>query len=136
MTAHIGEFTHRVLADPLACGRWLRVCRVEARRGIPPRSMVVSRAAVTWWSALRASIGTARGAGRFDSRVAAAFAAFAAFATSPADLDGNGVVDGGDLASLLGSWGAPATPTDLDGDGFVGGGDLAVLLGAWGGCVP
>ncbi len=57
-------------------------------------------------------------------------------AACPADLDGNGVVDGGDLASLLGSWGAPATPADLDGDGFVGGGDLAVLLGAWGGCVP
>lgn len=57
----------------------------------------------------------------------------------PADLDGDGVVGGADLALLLGAWGdcqtrggcnediAPA-PT---GDGTVDGADLAILLGSW-----
>jgi hypothetical protein len=48
------------------------------------------------------------------------------------DLDGDGVVGGGDLAVMLGAWGG-AGPADLDGDGSVGAGDLAVLLGLWNG---
>jgi len=53
------------------------------------------------------------------------------------DLDGNGMVNGADLAILLGAWGdcgdCGSCPADLDGDCVVGGADLAVLLGAWGG---
>jgi hypothetical protein len=49
-----------------------------------------------------------------------------------ADVDGNGTVDGGDLAAVLAGWGS-ASP-DLDGDGVVGGSDLAVVLAAWGTC--
>ncbi len=49
------------------------------------------------------------------------------------DLNGDGVVDGADLAPLLGAWGGRGA-ADLDGDGVVGSGDLAVLLGAWGEC--
>jgi hypothetical protein len=49
------------------------------------------------------------------------------------DLDGNGGVDGADLAILLGSWGkCGGCPADLNGDGVVDGADLAILLGAWG----
>jgi len=57
----------------------------------------------------------------------------------PAD----GVVDGADLAYLLGDWGNnPGSLADLVSsatfqpppDGIVDGADLAVLLGAWGGC--
>ncbi len=48
------------------------------------------------------------------------------------DLDGNGQVDGADLAVLLGGWGGPSG--DLDGSGTTDGADLAVLLGAWGPC--
>lgn len=48
----------------------------------------------------------------------------------PADLDGDAVVGGGDLAVLLAGWGGPSP--DLDGDGVVGGSDLAVLLSSWG----
>lgn len=47
----------------------------------------------------------------------------------PADLDGNGAVDGADLAILLGGWGTGSA--DLTGDGTTDGADLAVLLGAW-----
>lgn len=50
----------------------------------------------------------------------------------PADIDGNGTVDGADLASLLGGWGSSSP--DLTGDGIVDGSDLATLLGAWGAC--
>lgn len=48
------------------------------------------------------------------------------------DFSGNGVVDGTDLAFLLGSWGTPEA--DLDGDGNTGSPDLAIFLGAWGTC--
>lgn len=49
-----------------------------------------------------------------------------------ADLNGDGVVDGNDLAILLGSWGpCPGCPADFNHDGVVDGSDLAVLLGSW-----
>lgn len=54
----------------------------------------------------------------------------------PGDLDGNGRVDAGDLAIMLGAWGAcadcEACPADLDGNCAVDGSDLATLLGSWG----
>jgi subtilisin family serine protease len=54
----------------------------------------------------------------------------------PIDLTGDCVVDGADLAILLGAWGPCADPldcpADLTGDGVVDGADLALLLGAWG----
>ena len=49
---------------------------------------------------------------------------------NPADLDGDGDVDGADLAALLSQWGGPGT-ADLNGDGVVNGADLAQLLAAW-----
>ncbi|MFO0874102.1 MAG: GC-type dockerin domain-anchored protein [Phycisphaerales bacterium] len=52
----------------------------------------------------------------------------------PADLDGNGTVDGADLGMLLANWGAAASAADLNGDGAVDGADLGVLLASWGPC--
>lgn len=51
----------------------------------------------------------------------------------PGDLNGDGLVNGGDLGILLASWGrCPAPcPPDLDQDGIVGGGDLGLLLSHW-----
>ena len=53
----------------------------------------------------------------------------------PGDFDGNNVVDGADLAVILGSWG-PCTSADcvadLDDNGTVDGGDLALVLANWG----
>ncbi|MEY3021568.1 MAG: Dockerin type domain [Planctomycetota bacterium] len=54
-------------------------------------------------------------------------------ACCPADLNCDGIVDGADLAALLGGWGGSGTG-DIDGDGNVNGADLAALLGAWGAC--
>jgi len=60
--------------------------------------------------------------------------------TVPGDLDGNGVVNGADLALLLNAWGPvprdrpfdPRQPdADLDGNGEVGAPDIAMLLGSW-----
>jgi len=51
----------------------------------------------------------------------------------PADLNNDGLVNGGDLAQLLGGWGSRG-PADLDGNGTVNGADLAIVLGAWGQC--
>jgi hypothetical protein len=49
-----------------------------------------------------------------------------------ADLDGNGAVDGADLAALLGAWGTAGA--DIDGNGTSDAADLAALLGSWGPC--
>lgn len=50
----------------------------------------------------------------------------------PADLNCDGIVNGSDLAIVLGSWGPCAgCPADLDGDGIVGGTDIAIILGNW-----
>jgi len=51
----------------------------------------------------------------------------------PGDANNDGVVDGGDLAIILGNWGASQTG-DLNGDGVVDGSDLALVLGNWGLC--
>jgi hypothetical protein len=53
------------------------------------------------------------------------------------DISGNGVVDGVDLAALLGAWGTDGHgkfECDIDGDGVVAGSDLAIMLGSWGPC--
>jgi hypothetical protein len=50
---------------------------------------------------------------------------------NPADLNGDGVVNGADLGSLLSQWGQPGT-ADLNGDGVVGGADIGVMLANWG----
>jgi len=54
--------------------------------------------------------------------------------TSDINLDGS--TDAGDLAILLGGWGActGACPADLDRDGAVNAADLAMLLSGWGAC--
>lgn len=61
-----------------------------------------------------------------------------ASSSCPADQNEDGVVNGFDLAQLLGSWGPCLIPTgceaDLDDNGVVNGVDLALLLGAWGPC--
>jgi len=50
----------------------------------------------------------------------------------PADLNGDGVVDGADLGILLSNWGkCLGCPADLNGDGVVDGADLGILLSAW-----
>jgi len=51
----------------------------------------------------------------------------------PADLDGNGIVDGPDLGALLSQWGDNGS-ADLNGDGVVGAADLGAMLAAWGAC--
>lgn len=51
----------------------------------------------------------------------------------PADLTGNGVVDGSDLAIVLGSW-AGSGVGDLNDDGTINGADIAIILGSWGPC--
>ena len=55
--------------------------------------------------------------------------------TGPADVDGNGLVDVGDLLAVLGAWGTcPAQsvcPEDVDGDGNVDVTDLLAVLADW-----
>jgi hypothetical protein len=54
----------------------------------------------------------------------------------PADLNGDRLVNGADLAIVLAFWGPVGVypPADVDGDGLVAGPDLAIILGTWGLC--
>ncbi len=49
----------------------------------------------------------------------------------PADFNGDGAVNGGDLASLLGAWGSNLDLFDLDNSGLVDGADLSTFLSHW-----
>ena len=53
----------------------------------------------------------------------------------PADLNGDGLVNGADLGLVLSAWDI-GPGGDLDGDGTTGGSDLGILLSAWGTCAP
>jgi hypothetical protein len=53
-------------------------------------------------------------------------------ANCPGDANGDGSVDGSDLAIVLGAWGTAGG--DLNEDGQTDGSDLAIVLGAWGQC--
>jgi len=50
----------------------------------------------------------------------------------PADLNGSGAVEVGDIGLLLAAWGTSGA--DLTGDGTTDAGDLGMLIGAWGPC--
>jgi len=50
------------------------------------------------------------------------------------DLNGDGVVDGSDLATLLTNWNGSGA-ADLNNDGTVNGSDLAAMLINWGNCI-
>ena len=52
-----------------------------------------------------------------------------------ADGNGDGSVDGVDLASMLGAWGQPSA-YDINHDGITDASDLAIVLDAWGLCAP
>ena len=52
-------------------------------------------------------------------------------ACAPSDFNGDGVVNGADLAAMLANWGMPGA-TDLDDSGDTNGADLASLLAMWG----
>ena len=51
----------------------------------------------------------------------------------PADINGDGQVNGADLGLLIGNWGGSGTG-DLNNDGLVNGADLGILIGNWGPC--
>ena len=54
----------------------------------------------------------------------------------PADVNGDGRVDGADLAQILAQFGSKGSdlPADITGDGRVDGADLAQILVGWGLC--
>jgi hypothetical protein len=51
--------------------------------------------------------------------------------SEPADIDGDGVVNGADLGLMIAEWGTTKSFADLNGDGIVDGGDLGILLASW-----
>ncbi len=61
--------------------------------------------------------------------------------TCSADVFADSVINGPDIASVLGAWGSTVAEryksptTDANGDGFVDGMDLTIVLHGWGACV-
>lgn len=52
------------------------------------------------------------------------------------DLNGDGVVDGADLAVMFANFGQSGGSADVNGDGKVDGQDLGKILSNWGACAP
>ena len=55
----------------------------------------------------------------------------------PADITGNGLVNGADLGLMLAAWGSDGSEqpgADINADGIVNGADLATVIGAFGPC--
>ena len=51
----------------------------------------------------------------------------------PADLNGDGAVDGADMGLLIAAWGTGGSG-DINSDGVVDGADMGLLIAAWGSC--
>ena len=51
---------------------------------------------------------------------------------NPADVNGDGQVNGSDLATVLGAWGTGNVVADINDDGTVNAADLSAVLAAWG----
>ena len=69
--------------------------------------------------------------GAQSSTIALTLRATVNASANPADLNGDGEVNGADLAILLNAWGTTG-PGDIDQSGIVDAADIALLLGAWG----
>ena len=52
----------------------------------------------------------------------------------PADINGDAVVDVGDLLEVVGTWGESDVPSDVNEDGVVNVSDLLAVVDAWGPC--
>lgn len=50
------------------------------------------------------------------------------------DINCDGLINGSDLATLLGAWNTADPVADANGDGVVNGTDLSLVLGYWGSC--
>ena len=70
--------------------------------------------------------------------ISVGYLSIGASAQCPADLITDGIVDGIDLAAILGAWGTSGGihGGDIDFDGIVSGSDLAFVLSGWGPCPP
>lgn len=87
---------------------------------------------------LRGDESALKTAKRFDSRQSAnpatkpeLIVTFTPPASNPADINGDGAVNGLDLTALLGAWGTGTASADIDASGTVDGLDLTQLLAAW-----
>lgn len=72
------------------------------------------------------------GAVAFDTSLDLGLNAVEVVVVDPADLNGDGRVDAGDIGLLIAAWG-PCTdcPADLDGNGLVDAGDLGLMIAVW-----
>ena len=54
-------------------------------------------------------------------------------ASCPADLNGDGTVDGADIGLMLAAWNGSGK-ADINSDGIVNGADMGLLLATWSDC--
>ena len=117
MDTKMAVFSDCDLTTVLACNDDATGCGLQSRVTFTPIC------GTTYYISIGAYGSTTTGAGTFTIQQNGACG-------NPADLNGDGVVNAADLATLLGAWGTSG-PGDLNGDGIVGSADLTALLAAW-----
>lgn len=131
--ARFAEYRGRILYQPNETVETLFVLDSEFGTATPfeqvfagepaPRLPELAKVGPTWFFAAD------------DGEVGEELWAFIEEGGCPADIVGDDdVVNGADLAALLGRWGEGGGDGDLNRDGIVDSGDLAALLGSWGAC--
>jgi len=112
--------------EPAGSGMWTVVEDIQASDGQAGTSFGDS-VAISNGTAI---VGAPLAQNNSAVQTGAAYLFDAPVATNPADLNGDGVVNGADLAILLTQWGTNG-PADINNDGVVNGADLAILLTNW-----
>ncbi len=117
-------YSQRVSADGVA--QWALAARVD---GASDKGMMVNmrqaNASVFAWPT------GATGATDIAAQRVGDDASVGGNPSSPGDANGDGIVNGADLAAVLAGWGTNNPAADVNDDGIVDGVDLAVVLADW-----
>jgi hypothetical protein len=130
---HVGGiFSIAEGASANAIARWSGSAWEPLGSGLPPEPRALESVDLVGFGGPSLLAGGSFGASEAGDSYLARWIGCSRSSPCPSDFDGNGTVDGADLATMLGAWGGPGA--DLDGSGATDGADLAILLGAWGLC--
>ncbi|MFO0872412.1 MAG: GC-type dockerin domain-anchored protein [Phycisphaerales bacterium] len=118
-------------------GQWLAGTAYDFELALSPGHIVVTRNGSPLFDVLDAGFAGATGGIGFygfsqDNIILSNVCVMPAPGGCPADINGDGTVDGGDLGLLLAAFGGGSVAADVNQDGTVDGSDLGIVLAAWG----
>lgn len=120
-----------------AGGAWVAGTEYDFEVALSPGHIVVLRDGLPLFDVLDASFAGATGGIGFygfsqDNVILSNVCVTPTPGDCPADINGDGVVDGGDLGIVLAGFGGAGGTADVNQDGIVDGSDLGIVLAAWG----